>query len=169
MVVLLIIAILLAIAIPTFLGVTSSANDRAAQSNLTNAFTEASAAYQNNNQSYAVTAPATEATWLATSAPEFTWTTSNSTAQNVVSVALADASADNGQALVLAVLSKPTNTCWVILNIQQTESANVFGIETPGTYYGSFTNAGANCEASAITGTVTAANNSYTNAATFTG
>ena len=40
MVVLLIIAILLAIAIPTFLGVTSSANDRATQSNLTNALTE---------------------------------------------------------------------------------------------------------------------------------
>ena len=36
MVVLLIIAILLAIAIPTFLGVANSAGDRAAQSNLTN-------------------------------------------------------------------------------------------------------------------------------------
>ena len=52
MVVLLIIAILLAIAIPTFLGVTGSANDRAAQSNLTNALTEAKALYQ-NCQSYA--------------------------------------------------------------------------------------------------------------------
>src|SRR5271156_5163867 len=52
MVVLLIIAILLAIAIPTFLGVTGSANDRAAQSNLTNALTEAKALYQ-NGQSYA--------------------------------------------------------------------------------------------------------------------
>src|ERR1700726_1443014 len=52
MVVLLIIAILLAIAIPTFLGVTGSANDRAAQSNLTNGLTEAKALYQ-NQQSYA--------------------------------------------------------------------------------------------------------------------
>ena len=48
MVVLLIIAILLAIAIPTFLGVSGSANDRAAQSNLTNALTEVKALYQNN-------------------------------------------------------------------------------------------------------------------------
>ena len=47
MVVLLIIAILLAIAIPTFLGVANSAGDRAAQSNLTNALTEAKALYQN--------------------------------------------------------------------------------------------------------------------------
>ena len=41
MVVLLILAILLAIAIPTFLGVTKSANDRAAQSNLNTALVNA--------------------------------------------------------------------------------------------------------------------------------
>src|SRR6202041_2004258 len=46
MVVLLIIAILLAIAIPTFLGVTNTAGDRSAQSNLTNAITESKALYQ---------------------------------------------------------------------------------------------------------------------------
>ena len=51
MVVLLIIAILLAIAIPTFLGVTNTAGDRAAQSNLTNALTEGKALYQ-VNQAY---------------------------------------------------------------------------------------------------------------------
>ena len=48
MVVLLILAILLAIAIPTFLGVTKSANDRAAQSNLNTAFVNAKAAFQQN-------------------------------------------------------------------------------------------------------------------------
>src|SRR5580700_306261 len=68
MVVLLIIAILLAIAIPTFLGVTSSANDRATQSNLPNALPEATAQYQNRGQSY----------WgisalLNSSAPEYSW------------------------------------------------------------------------------------------------
>ena len=52
MVVLLIIAILLAIAIPTFLGVTNSASDRAAQSNLTNGLTEAKAIFQNNSSYY---------------------------------------------------------------------------------------------------------------------
>ena len=57
MVVLLIIAILLAIAIPTFLGVSGSANDRAAQSNLTNALTEVKALYQ-NSQSYSSAADA---------------------------------------------------------------------------------------------------------------
>ena len=57
MVVLLIIAILLAIAIPTFLGVANSAGDRAAQSNLTNALTEAKALYQ-NGATYAPGSPA---------------------------------------------------------------------------------------------------------------
>src|ERR1035438_6624341 len=57
MVVLLIIAILLAIAIPTFLGVANSAGDRASQSNLTNALTEVKALYQ-NSASYAVGSPA---------------------------------------------------------------------------------------------------------------
>ena len=52
MVVLLILAILLAIAIPTFLGVTGGANDRAAQSNLNTALTTAKAAETQANQSY---------------------------------------------------------------------------------------------------------------------
>src|SRR5665213_1614258 len=52
MVVLLILAILLAIAIPTFLGVTGGANDRSAQSNLNTALTTAKAAETQNNQSY---------------------------------------------------------------------------------------------------------------------
>ena len=46
MVVLLILAILLAIAIPTFLGVTKSANDRAAQSNLNTALVNAKSIFQ---------------------------------------------------------------------------------------------------------------------------
>ena len=68
MVVLLIIAILLAIAIPTFLGVTSSANDRATQSNLTNGLTEAASQYQAANQSYTGVQGL-----LVQSAPEFSW------------------------------------------------------------------------------------------------
>ena len=47
MVVLLIMAILLAIAIPTFLGVKGGAQNRAAQSDLTNAITSAKAYYTN--------------------------------------------------------------------------------------------------------------------------
>src|ERR1700730_13554670 len=70
MVVLLIIAILLAVAIPTFLGVSGSANDRAAPSNLSNSLIEVKALYQ-NNQTY-LTASMSLAQ-LTGSAPEFSW------------------------------------------------------------------------------------------------
>ena len=55
MVVVLIIAILLAIAIPTFLGAKNTANSRAAQSSLRNALT-AEQTYWTNNQSFTATA-----------------------------------------------------------------------------------------------------------------
>src|SRR5665213_970411 len=62
MVVLLILAILLAIAIPTFLGVTGSANDRAAQSNLNTMLTNAKSIYEQSNQTYPTAAGAVATT-----------------------------------------------------------------------------------------------------------
>ncbi len=85
MVVLLILAILLAIAIPTFLGVTKSANDRAAQSNLNTAFVNAKAAFQQNSQSYATSTALTSA--LSTAEPSLSFTTGASTSQSTISVA----------------------------------------------------------------------------------
>jgi len=52
LVVLLIIGILLAIAIPTFLSVTKTANNTAAQANLQTALTGADTYYTSNNQTY---------------------------------------------------------------------------------------------------------------------
>ncbi len=54
MVVLLVLAILLAIAIPTFLGTTAAADNRSAQSNLITAFTDAKTQFQYGGQSYYV-------------------------------------------------------------------------------------------------------------------
>ena len=53
MVVVLIIAILMAIAIPTFLGARSKAQDRAAQSNIRNALTAEKTTYFADKQAYA--------------------------------------------------------------------------------------------------------------------
>jgi type IV pilus assembly protein PilA len=126
MVVLLIIAILLAIAIPTFLGVTNTAGDRAAQSNLTNALTEAKALYQ-VNQAYSGTGGAYTYTAFQSQAPEFTWTSTScsaSTAGNCISFAVGDAStAGDGQALALAAWSSKTNTCWYALDLENTPAA----------------------------------------------
>lgn len=75
MVVLLIMAILMAIAIPTFLGVKNSANDRAAQSNLTNAITSAKAQYINNQTYGATAASLANAMNSSTGEPEFNFVT----------------------------------------------------------------------------------------------
>jgi type IV pilus assembly protein PilA len=120
MVVLLIIAILLAIAIPTFLGVTNSATDRAAQSNLTNALTEGKTLYQ-VNAIYTTAASA-----FNSQAPEFTWQTTAcaTTATNCVSMAAFDAAATGDvQGLSLAVDSVKTNTCWYAFDLEATPSS----------------------------------------------
>jgi prepilin-type N-terminal cleavage/methylation domain-containing protein len=167
MVVLLIIAILLAIAIPTFLGVTGSANDRAAQSNLTNALTEAAAVYQGNNQTFAGIA-----TILPSSAPEFSWVASNvapSAGTNQISVATVDVAVggtvasptNDSQGVILAALSKNSNTCWWAVQLDATpvnltntdtngqafetaasgSTGGQTGASKPGTYYAKSTTA----------------------------
>jgi prepilin-type N-terminal cleavage/methylation domain-containing protein len=150
MVVLLIIAILLAIAIPTFLGVTGSANDRAAQSNLTNALTEASAVYQGNNQSYSGIQ-----TTLSTSAPEFTWLSSGTTMNegtNQIGIAVVDtAAAGDAQGVELANYSK-TGTCWWALELSATPVA-IPGTDASGVQFAKSLSLGAaGGEAGATTG-----------------
>jgi len=141
MVVVLIIAILLAIAIPTFLGARNSANSRAAQSNVRNALT-AEQTYYTNNQSFSnsVTAGGD----LFSVEPNLGWSvTLPATAKggNTVfvqgyqaGVALggaADAANTNtGEtAVVLSAYSNDGN-CYQVLQIDATT-----GGVTPGTYY----------------------------------
>ncbi len=137
MVVLLIIAILLAIAIPTFLGVTGSANDRAAQSNLTNGLTEAAAVYQGNSQTFAGIAGI-----LPNSAPEFSWVSSSTTptaGSNQISVATVDVAVggtalsptNDAQGVILAALSKNGNTCWYATQLNATP-VNLTNTDTNG-------------------------------------
>jgi type IV pilus assembly protein PilA len=124
MVVLLIIAILLAIAIPTFLGVTNSASDRAAQSNLTNGLTEAKAIFQNNSSYYP--AGGNSASALANftaSAPEFKWQdgTAVCSVNNCMSEQTVDvAGADDGNGVALADYSSKDATCWYALDLEST-------------------------------------------------
>jgi type IV pilus assembly protein PilA len=135
MVVLLILAILLAIAIPTFLGVTKSANDRAAQSNLNTALINAKAAYQTGGQSYgtgtAAVNTAAMVTALGTAEPALSFTSGASTAQNIVSVY---ASAD-GQGIVLAGLGKSTNDCFYEIDSANTEAIAVTAPVNPYTVF----------------------------------
>jgi prepilin-type N-terminal cleavage/methylation domain-containing protein len=130
MVVLLIIAILLAIAIPTFLTVSGGARDRAAQSNATNAVTDLIAYYQ-NAQNYGPGAAADLATAMGTADPAFSWvnganTCTTATASKCVSVQNFDVSSQNDyQAAVTAVLSANANNCWFVANLQSGTAAAV--------------------------------------------
>ena len=114
MVVVLVIAILLAIAIPTFLGARERSQDRAAQSNLRNALTAAKVAYSNDGNY----ANATN-THLGAIEPRLNYDTATtpSTAENQVSVAVFDCSTgftgDNTEALCEATgtWAAATSTC----------------------------------------------------------
>jgi prepilin-type N-terminal cleavage/methylation domain-containing protein len=116
MVVLLILAILLAIAIPTFLGVTKSANDRAAQSNLNTALLNAKAQYQKNSQSYPATAALVTALQSAEPSLQFVNGTAGtgtaSADQNHISVF----TSGDGNALVLTAYSAQTHNCWIVVD-----------------------------------------------------
>jgi prepilin-type N-terminal cleavage/methylation domain-containing protein len=138
MVVLLIIAILLAIAIPTFLGVANSAGDRAAQSNLTNALTEAKALYQ-NAATYSPSGTAMLPATFSASAPEFSWTQGaaaaggcDATHANCVSEQVVDAGAlVDGQGVILAAYSPKTQSCWYALDLESTSVALVSDTGVP--------------------------------------
>jgi type IV pilus assembly protein PilA len=109
MVVLLILAILLAIAIPTFLGVTGGANDRAAQSNLNTALTTVKAAAANNGQTYSGIGITGAAPSFANSEPSLNWVNGSVTTQGPISVNIAT----SGNGVVLASWSKNNGgTCF---------------------------------------------------------
>jgi len=142
MVVLLILAILLAIAIPTFLGVTGGANDRGAQSNINTALTAAKAAETQNNQTYGVAGPPdtriTNVT-LHANEPSITFDSVTVTTPGPVSVWVDTA----GNGIVLAAYSKSTNTCWYAVdNIAVVVGGTGNGLYTAGsTPTGSLTGA----------------------------
>jgi type IV pilus assembly protein PilA len=161
MVVLLIMAILLAIAIPTFLGVSSSANDRAAQSNLNTALTNAKSYYQNNSQAYATdtTSLATMLTALGSQEPSISWTSGASTTSGTVSVAVAT----DGNGITLAAPSKD-GVCWYLTSNEAADSTWSANYQTgAGTWYGAAKTS--TCNASSVPVTGTAAGNAHWNAA----
>lgn len=113
MVVLLVMGILMAIAIPTFLGVTNTANDRSTQSNLTNALMSAKALYAHVNGW-----PTGTATKLTKAEPEFTFkpTTTASTKPSVISVKTTGTSTNT--TLYLAAWMTKTTLCWEVKDVQ---------------------------------------------------
>jgi type IV pilus assembly protein PilA len=148
MVVVLIIAILLAIAIPTFLGARNTANARAAQSNIRNALTAEQTYFTDNNQVYG------NATQVATIEPALGWgdmTGSSFTpatlwsppVANEVAVQVSTSTGGSTDDTVLvAALGKDNNCYWandVAGSITYASNAAASGVCTMPTAAGSFT------------------------------
>jgi len=139
MVVLLIMAILLAIAIPTFLGVKSGAQDRAVQSNLTNALTSAKAGYANGG-SYA-TAASLEVTSLTSAEPNITFETgSATTGTNNLAVNVST----DGQELLLVGYSQ-SGTCWAAVDNEGASTALTGTPSAQGVAYTSWAQSSSAC------------------------
>ncbi|MGD0983632.1 MAG: prepilin-type N-terminal cleavage/methylation domain-containing protein [Acidimicrobiales bacterium] len=149
LVVLLIIGILLAIAIPTFLSVTKSANNTAAQANLQTALTGADTFYTNANQTYSgidmsTNAGVSDITQIDTGLTYVSGAIS--TGPNVISLYT-----NGSSALELVAWSKGTRDCWVVVDLKATATAayaGLSGTQAAGTYYGVERNTpSSNCKA----------------------
>jgi type IV pilus assembly protein PilA len=106
MVVVLIIAILIAIAIPTFLGARQKAQDRAAQSNLRNALTAAKSVYT-DKQTYLLTTAELQAV-----EPSLTFQTAASANANQISTP--DAGTPNTATAFYAAVMSASGTCFYV-------------------------------------------------------
>jgi type IV pilus assembly protein PilA len=135
MVVVLIMGILMAIAIPTFLSTRGSANDAAAKSNATNVFTNEKAYYSSNIQ-FLNSTTATEGATLDNSLP---W----GPGPGQVSATVTDVTPGKQNGLVISALSKSGN-CFYILDVEQSNAATIGYQVTSGnsTTCGAYTPAG---------------------------
>jgi type IV pilus assembly protein PilA len=149
MVVVLIIAILIAIAIPTFLGARKRAQDRQAQSNLRNALTSEKTYYA-DAQIY--TGVATDLSAIETN---INFTTRDAASRGALAT-LDSAAVPANQAVEIESLSK-SGTMFCILDVSQTltTAANYNGSTVAGTYYAKDTG-GASCTSSSTWGPTTA-------------
>lgn len=131
LVVLLIIGILLAIAIPTYLSVTSGAKKSAAQSNLTTALTASKAYYTNNNGTYPSSAT-TLVSSLLTAGTSLQYTASASTASNDISV-------DPLSSTTVVLAASDGTNCYFVADVEvsdaniSTNAGTYWAETTPGT------------------------------------
>jgi len=140
LVILLIVGILLAIAIPTFLSTTNNANNIAAQANLKTALTGSDVFYTTvGKQSYAgldyamsstssITSTGTGLTFVSGSTSAF-----SSTGPRVVSLWVPSSS--SGNAVVLTALASGSLDCWGVVDVKANLGTAVDHETTPGTYY----------------------------------
>jgi hypothetical protein len=141
------VSILLVIIIIVSLGhsannTTSSNGDQVAQSNLTNALTEAKALYQ-VNQAYEDAGVPYNAIGFSSQAPEFTWVVGGgpcpTSRANCVSAQVFDVSTHGDSQGVALAVDSPENRCWYAFDIETVPTSPPLEATTTfansGTYY----------------------------------
>jgi type IV pilus assembly protein PilA len=153
LVVLLIIGILLAIAIPTFLSVTKSANNTAAKSNLSSAFTGAKTYFESANQTYSGVFGSTTYSNIAQVGTGLSYVTGSSPSKSSQWVSVANPG--GAGTIAMTVYSGPTKACWGILDITSTAPSAIWGYTAVGTYYAVWRNVQSSaCTANATSPTI---------------
>ena len=142
LVVMLIIALLARIAIPTYLSVARGAGDTTVQQNLQSTLVGAKVYFDNpNTETFTgINGGAQYASSLTQQNLGLSFLTSNSASHNYneVSVDVPSTATPAGSVLVLASWSPATNTCWGIVDVEQTQSGAVMEPASKtgvGTYY----------------------------------
>jgi type IV pilus assembly protein PilA len=133
MVVVLIIGILIAIALPTFLGARQRAQNRAAQSDLRNGLAAAKTFFTDNETYSGFTNLVAESI-----EPSLTWAVAATTVQNTVGIRVENAGAITGGAILLQTQSESGNGYCIADT--STGPGTVYGQNTTG---GDFANVGA--------------------------
>ncbi len=111
------------------------ANDRAAQSNLTNALTEVASDLPTHGPTYAFATPG----FLDRTAPEFDWIADGPTLGARFQAVGIDRCADGTtcRSFVLAAFNRTTRVCWYAVTADTAAAAAALGLPGPGTFYGS--------------------------------
>jgi type IV pilus assembly protein PilA len=163
LVVLLIIGILLAIAIPTFLSVTKGANNTAAQSNLQNALTGAKTYFTDSNQTYAgLASPNPNTSDIQQIGTGLSYvSTGASTGNHVIDFKIVNGGAE----LVMTAWAPGSNECWGLIDTTTATGAvaedGVTASSGVGTYF--FVVKGATAtQATCVAGTIASTGSSTT-------
>ena len=141
LVVLLIIGILLAIAIPTFLSTSKSANNTAAQSNLNTANTASTSYFTQANQTFSGIDTGGLSSGLGGVGSGVSSITQEDVGMSFVSGAPSTGAndislwTDNGSSVVLAAYSSGSKDCWYVIDLKGVASTPVWGETAIGTYY----------------------------------
>ncbi|MFZ0664185.1 MAG: hypothetical protein WAM97_00405, partial [Acidimicrobiales bacterium] len=120
----LVLALLMAFAVPRFITTTPKSNDLVAKANLMNAVLEAKVVYS-TVQSYSSNGGAYPSITFATEAPGFSWSSGSCSGanSNCVSEKVVDVNAaGDSQGVVLATWSSTTRTCWYAVDLESVPS-----------------------------------------------